>query len=201
MIPKPLEKAPCLFLAEENHAKTGSACLAVVEAKDLPSLAESFLAAGFHLEDVCGLDVAEGAVSVYHFDNFDAPGRTTLLALAPRSAAVFPSIAAAYQGAEWHERETRDFFGFTYTDNPNLIPLLMPEDMADVHPLQKEEKTRAPLAVLFSAEGRDRKVIRKAEGFALLDLPAKEKPTPEKIAEQEAPAKKTASGKKGDDNE
>lgn len=194
MIPKPLEKAPCLYLAEENHGKTGSACLAVVEAKDLTALARDFLAAGFHLEDVSGLDTADGAVSAYHFDHFDAPCRVTVLVTAPHDAPCFPSIASVYHGAEWHERETRDFFGFTYEGNPNLIPLLLPENMEDVHPLRKEEGARATLAALFSAEGRERTVVRKADGFSLLDAPVKAEPAAEAAPEaEEKPAAKPAS--------
>ena len=178
MIAAPLKNAQTLFLAEENHAKTGSACLAVVEAGNLAALAQAFLDAGFHLEDVSGLDAAEGAVSVYHFDHFDEPCRTTVLVVAPHDNAVFPSIAPVYEGAEWHERETRDFFGFTYENNPNLIPLLLPDDMVDVHPLTKAEGARASLATLFAAEGRERTVVSKADGFTLLDVLVEEETAP-----------------------
>ena len=121
-----------------------------------------------------------------------------VLAIAPREAAEFPSIASVFHGAEWHERETRDFYGFTYTGNPNFIPLLMPETMPDVHPLAKEESARASLATIFSAPARERKVVRKADGFALLDPPAPaesapEAPAPEKpAAKAEAVAEKNA---------
>lgn len=186
MIAAPLQKAPCLFLAEENHARTGSACLAVVEAKNLVKLAKDFLAAGYHLEDVSGLDTADGAVSVYHFDHFDSPCRATVLVIAPHGAASFPSIASVYEGAEWHERETRDFYGFNYEGNPNLIPLLMPENMDDVHPLAKEEGARASLAAIFSAQGRERTIVKKADGFSLLDVPVKEEPAP--VAEEKPAA-------------
>lgn len=193
MIASPLKNAETLFLAEEDHGKTGSSCLAVIEAGNLLALAQDFLDAGFHLEDVSGLDAAEGAVSIYHFDHFDQPCRATVLVVAPHDKAVFPSIAAVYQGAEWHERETRDFFGYTYENNPNLIPLLLPDDMADVHPLAKGETARAPLAALFSAEGRDRAIVRKADSFTLLDVPVKEEPAPAPAVKAEpAPEAKEA---------
>lgn len=190
MIAAPLKNAPALFLAEEDYAGTGSTCLAVIEAKNLIPLAKHFLTAGFYLEDVSGLVTSDGAVSVYHFDHFDAPCRTTVLIVAPHEHASFPSIARIYQGAEWHERETRDFFGFTYEDNPNFIPLLLPDDMADVHPLEKPEEARATLATLFSAPGRQRKIVHVAEGFTLLDIPAKEEPVTEAPTPDAAPAPK-----------
>ncbi|MDL2210220.1 NADH-quinone oxidoreductase subunit C [Desulfovibrio sp. OttesenSCG-928-O18] len=185
MIPAPLQNADCLFLSKENPAKVGYAALAVVEADKLVALAKDFLAAGYHLEDVDGLISSDGAVSVYHFDHFDTPGRATVMVIAPANKPSFPSIASVYQGAEWHERETRDFFGFQYEGNPNFIPLLLAETMPDVHPLLKADADRAPLLALFSAEGREREVVKKAEGFTLLDAPVKEEPPVE-----EAPAAK-----------
>ncbi|MDL2272018.1 NADH-quinone oxidoreductase subunit C [Desulfovibrio sp. OttesenSCG-928-I05] len=180
MIPAPFESLELLYLAKDNAPKTGSAWLAFIEPKTLPAMAEAFLAAHYHLEDVSGLEVAEGAVSVYHFDHFDTPGRITVAAVAPHDAPAFPSIAPVYHGAEWHERETRDFYGFSYEGNPNFIPLLLADDMADVHPLQKAEESRAALRTLFAAENRGGDVVKKAEGFTLLDAPA---PEPEAVPE------------------
>jgi NADH-quinone oxidoreductase subunit C len=191
MTPSFLKSFGCLFLARKDHAKTGSSVLAVVNAKDLVKMAKGFLAAGYYLEDVSGLDVTEGAVSVYHFDRFDIPkGRVTVMAVQPHEAASFPSIAGVYQGAEWHERETRDFYGYKYEGNPNLVPLLLSDDMMDVHPLVKEEGKRATLFTLFCGEGRMREVLKKDDSFTLLDAPAPElaaEPASEPAVEPEAP--------------
>ncbi len=190
MIPAFLKAMPVRYLAEEDKSRTGSACLAVLDPKDLVPAARAFLAADWHLEDVSGLMSADGAVSVYHFDKFDAPDRVTLLVVVPYGAgggAEFPSIASVYQGAEWHERETRDFYGFAYAGNPNFVPLLLPDDMDAVHPLYKEENARAPLHVIFSAPERVRKVVSKADGFTLLDAPVKEEAAKAEPA-AEAPA-------------
>ena len=178
MIPTPLKNAECLFLTKENQAKVGYAALAVVEADRLIPLCKDFLAAGYHLEDVSGMVSADGAVSMYHFAHFDIPGRAALMVVAPLDAPSFPSIASVYQGAEWHERETRDFFGFNYENNPNFIPLLLAETMADVHPLLKEEGNLASLSTIFSAPGREREVVKQADGFTLLDVPEKEEAAP-----------------------
>jgi len=191
MIPSFFNDFPCLFLAKEDHAKTGSAALAVVEAADLVKTAEGFYAAGYYLEDVSGLDALDGAVSVYHFDHFDKiDARVTVLAVSPHEKPVFPSISAVYQGAEWHERETRDFYGYTYEGNPNFIPLLLSDDMADVHPLLKEEDKRATLLTLFGGEGRTREVVKKNDSFTLLDAPLPE-PGPEPEAQPEPEATPT----------
>ncbi len=180
MIPAFLQKMNCRYLAEEDVKRTGNGCLAVLEAKDLLPAAKAFLAADWHLEDVSGLMASEGAVAAYHFDHFETPSRVTLLVIAPyddAGSASFPSIAGVYQGAEWHERETRDFYGFAFIGNPNFVPLLLPDDMSEVHPLYKDEAARAPLAKLFAAPEGSRSVIRKVDGFSLLDAPPKEEPT------------------------
>jgi len=180
-----LQKMDCLFLAKENPAKVGYATLAVVDPAALVDVAKAFLAAKYHLEDVSGLVTTDGAVSTYHFSHFDTGDRVTILAVAPLDKPSFPSIAAVYQGAEWHERETRDFFGFQYEGNPNFIPLLLAETMPDVHPLLKEEGQRAPLSTIFSAEGRERDVVKKADSFTLLDVQVKEEvPAPAPAKEE-----------------
>lgn len=55
----------------------------------------------------------------------------------PRAKPELPSVAAVFPGANWHERETHDFFGIRFIGHPNLTPLLLPED-ADFHPLLKD---------------------------------------------------------------
>jgi NADH-quinone oxidoreductase subunit C len=169
MIVEPLKNINLLYLAKENHKRTGCVWLAVLEPSELPKAAQNFLNAGFHLEDICGFDVAEGACAVYHFDLFESSGRVAVIALAPHNAPVFPSIAGIYQGAEWHERETRDFFGYNFEGNPNFVPLLLADDMAQVHPLKKDEESRAPFRKFFALEGTIEEVVQKAPGFTLLD--------------------------------
>ena len=51
---------------------------------------------------------------------------------------MVPSVAPLYPAADWHERETRDMFGIVFDGHPNLVPLLLPEDMTDHYPLRKE---------------------------------------------------------------
>ena len=56
-------------------------------------------------------------------------------AMAPRRVA--DTISPVFPGANWHERETHDFFGIVFRGHPNLEPLLLPED-ATYHPLRKD---------------------------------------------------------------
>lgn len=59
--------------------------------------------------------------------------RTTV----PHTAPVLPSAVGLYAGASWHERETHEMFGVTFTDHPHLVPLLLPEGF-EGHPLRKD---------------------------------------------------------------
>ena len=63
-----------------------------------------------------------------------------LRVLVGKDKPIVPSIASIYHGAEWHERETRDFHGIVFEGNPNLVPLLMAAEDVDVHPLVKTAK-------------------------------------------------------------
>ncbi|MFJ9338409.1 NADH-quinone oxidoreductase subunit C [Streptomyces sp. NPDC101733] len=63
--------------------------------------------------------------------------RLLLRTTVPRSAPSLPSAVAVYAGAQWHERETFEMFGVTFTDHPNLVPLLLPENF-EGHPLRKD---------------------------------------------------------------
>ncbi|TQK52535.1 NADH dehydrogenase subunit C [Streptomyces sp. SLBN-118] len=59
--------------------------------------------------------------------------RTTV----PHTAPSLPSAVGIYAGAAWHERETYEMFGVTFTDHPHLVPLLLPEGF-EGHPLRKD---------------------------------------------------------------
>ncbi|MEV7727022.1 NADH-quinone oxidoreductase subunit C [Streptomyces sp. NPDC087917] len=63
--------------------------------------------------------------------------RLLLRTTVPHSAPSLPSAVAVYAGAQWHERETFEMFGVTFTDHPNLVPLLLPENF-EGHPLRKD---------------------------------------------------------------
>ncbi|MFF7294391.1 NADH-quinone oxidoreductase subunit C [Streptomyces sp. NPDC008265] len=63
--------------------------------------------------------------------------RLLLRTTVPHSAPSLPSAVAVYAGAEWHERETFEMFGIRFTDHPNLVHLLLPENF-EGHPLRKD---------------------------------------------------------------
>ncbi|MGW0395343.1 NADH-quinone oxidoreductase subunit C [Streptomyces sp. NPDC003042] len=63
--------------------------------------------------------------------------RLLLRTTVPHASPSLPSAVAVYAGAAWHERETFEMFGVVFTDHPNLVPLLLPENF-EGHPLRKD---------------------------------------------------------------
>ena len=42
-----------------------------------------------------------------------------------------------YRGADWHERETWEMYGFGFDGHPNLVHIYLPHDF-EGHPLRKD---------------------------------------------------------------
>lgn len=169
MIESILQQLTPRCVAACDPARTGLKCSVFLEAAEIVRAARLLLEAEYFLEDLTAIDAKEGYLVVYHFDHMDRPGRMALRVLVPHDNPKLPSIASVYQGAEWHERETRDFYGLEFVGNPNLVPLLLDPD-AGVHPLQKEAGARAWLADLLTPC----EVVRAEAGFDLLTPKAEE---------------------------
>ncbi len=57
----------------------------------------------------------------------------------PQDDPHVPSVVPLYPTADWHERETYDFFGVVFDGHPDLRRILLPEDW-DGYPLRKTEE-------------------------------------------------------------
>ena len=101
--------------------------------------AEIMNRAGFAIDAVTGVDwMAAGQMEVvYDYFHPHAPWRVVVRTRIPREAAELPTVSTVFPGANWHERETHDFFGIKFVGHPDLTPLLLPED-ATYHPLRKD---------------------------------------------------------------
>jgi len=126
---------------ETDYQVKGYHLDALLPPEKVVAAAEILSREGFFIEAVTGVDwIDEQQMEVvYDFNHFDELCRVVIRSRLDRSSPEKPTISHIYQGANWHERETHDFFGIVFTGHPNLEPLLLPED-ADFHPLLKDFK-------------------------------------------------------------
>jgi len=128
--------------------ETGREAALLITPEDLRPAAERLLCQDWFLEDICGLDLAEGMALLYHFAHWTRPGRIVLRLLLPHENPSCPTIEGIYPGAAWHERETRDFFGVVFTGASNTTPLLLAE-VLDPPPLLKAPVSRLSRNVIW----------------------------------------------------
>ncbi|MFP5212210.1 MAG: NADH-quinone oxidoreductase subunit C [Acidobacteriota bacterium] len=102
----------------------------------LRDAATAFNDAGFYLDSLTALDFQDTFDLVYHFNCYEPFSRIVLHVLCGHDQAA-PSVCDLFKTAEWQEREVREFFGITFTGNPDTRTLLLPED-ADYNPLRKD---------------------------------------------------------------
>jgi len=107
-------------------------------AKQLLDFAVLLRKQGFYLVFVSAVHITPAIMVIYQFACFEFPCR--IMARLPVSAEVsVPSTSSIFDGANWHERETRDMFGVVFTEHPYLEPLLLAEEDADLKPLLKSD--------------------------------------------------------------
>ena len=102
------------------------------------------------LRNLCGADYEEqGLEVVYHLYSFKHRHNVTIRAKVPTDDPRIATASDIWRGADWHEREARDMFGIVFEGHPNLVPILLPDDMLDHFPLRKDN----PLAPLEEWQG------------------------------------------------
>jgi len=139
---KAKEPARSNGLIERDYAVHGYHLDAQVDVDQLLEAVKIVDQADFFIESITGVDwIKENQLEIiYDFSRYDFDTcRVVIRTRVDRSNPVVPTITDIYAGANWHERETHDFFGIKFDGHPHLIPLLLPED-ADFHPLLKDFK-------------------------------------------------------------
>jgi len=105
-----------------------------------------------YLRCLSGVDwMEDGLEVVYHLWSMTKMHGLTVKTRVPYDDANVPSVADIYPAANWHEREVRDMFGINFPGHPELVPLLLPEDMTDHFPLRKEN----PLQEILEWQGEN----------------------------------------------
>jgi len=136
--PNPLAHLPLPFKGVDYAAK-GYHCEATVSPDQVVAVAEALDKEGLSLDTITGVDwMAEGQMEVvYDYFHPAKALRVVVRTHIPRDNPEIATIHKVFPGANWHERETHDFFGIRFLGHPNLTPFLLPED-ADFHPLRKD---------------------------------------------------------------
>jgi len=92
-----------------------------------------------YLRCLSGVDYMEdGLEVVYHLYSYTHRHNVTVKTRVPQDDPRVASVTSIWRGADWHEREAAEMFGIFFEGHPNLVPLLLPEDMTDHHPLRKD---------------------------------------------------------------
>ncbi len=136
--PNPLAHLPIPFRGVDYAAK-GYHCEASVAPDQVVAVAGLLDKEGLALDTITGVDwMGEGQMEVvYDYFHPAKALRVVVRARIPRDNPEIPTILKVFPGANWHERETHDFFGIRFLGHPDLTPFLLPED-ADYHPLRKD---------------------------------------------------------------
>ena len=97
----------------------------------------------------------------------------TLKADVPDDTMTVPSWVPLYAGADWHERETWEMYGISFSGHPNLRHIYLPGDF-EGHPLRKDYPLLA-------------RVVKPWPGIVDVEpMPEEEEPTETATAEPEA---------------
>lgn len=75
--------------------------------------------------------------AVYHLLSMTHNRRVRLEVSCPDADPHIPSVVDTYPTADWHERETWDFFGIVFDGHPALTRIEMPDDWPG-HPQRKD---------------------------------------------------------------
>jgi NADH-quinone oxidoreductase subunit C len=122
-----------------DYALKGYHLDATVPADQVVAAAAELDREGLALDTITGVDwLAEAKMElVYDYFHPVTGLRVVVRSRIPRDNPEIQSISSVFPGANWHERETHDFFGIRFLGHPNLTPFLLPED-ATYHPLRKD---------------------------------------------------------------
>ncbi len=109
-----------------------------LDADNVRDFATMMLGQGFYLVDLMAVHVTPQIEVVYQFAHVETRCRIMARAFVAENGEI-ATISDIFQGANWHERETRDFHGVVFTDHPYLQPIILAEEDVDLKPLLKGE--------------------------------------------------------------
>jgi NADH-quinone oxidoreductase subunit C len=99
-----------------------------------------------YLTDITGIHYPEKALSIgviYHLHSLTNNVRVRIKVFLNGDNPVIPTATTLWEGANWMERETYDFFGINFEGHPNLVRILNVDDMT-VFPMRREYPLEDP---------------------------------------------------------
>jgi NADH-quinone oxidoreductase subunit C len=93
-----------------------------------------------YLTDITGIHYPEEQLSlgvIYHLHSLVHNVRVRIKVFLDGNNPVIPTATNLWEGANWMERETYDFFGIKFEGHPNLVRILNVDDMT-VFPMRRE---------------------------------------------------------------
>ncbi|HCN85152.1 MAG TPA: NADH-quinone oxidoreductase subunit C, partial [Sphingobacteriaceae bacterium] len=93
-----------------------------------------------YLTDITGIHYPEQELPiavVYHLHSMVNNVRVRIKVFLESANPRIPTATTLWEGANWMERETYDFFGIIFEGHPNLVRILNVDDMT-AFPMRKE---------------------------------------------------------------
>ena len=145
-----------------------SICEIIIANPDLPELCRWLFEREF---SYAGLIVEEGA-SEWRLRHvfYDRIGWIHVLARAPLTEKVFPSIVKFVHAADWHEREAEDLFGLIFEGHPRLGDFVLHDDawQENVDPMRRHFDLHS--AMLYRkprTDWRPHRIVREPGAFVM----------------------------------
>jgi NADH-quinone oxidoreductase subunit C len=125
-----VDRGEITFFVRREHLREVARLL-----RDEPGLRFEFCSgvSGVHFPHEQGRELH----AVYHFLSITHNRRIRVEVTTSDADRHIPSIVQIYPTADWHERETWDFFGIVFDDHPALTRIQMPDDWPG-HPQRKD---------------------------------------------------------------
>ena len=99
-----------------------------------------------YLTDITAIHIPEQTLSlgvIYHIHSLVNNVRVRIKVYLDIADPKIPSATPLWEGANWMERETYDFFGVIFEGHPYLVRILNVDDM-DVFPMRREYPLEDP---------------------------------------------------------
>ncbi|HEX2171847.1 MAG TPA: NADH-quinone oxidoreductase subunit C [Dehalococcoidia bacterium] len=103
---------------------------------------------------ISGVDLIDRLELVYHLFSIRHGHQIWIRVRVPAGAPRVPSVTPIWKGADWHEREAAELFGFEFAGHPGLkLPFLL-DDGFEGHPLLKSFELEPEISNVFPSAGR-----------------------------------------------